>query len=479
MSAPRLRLYQYEYCADCIPVRMLLQHSGVPHEIVNLTPGDPAPVIELTRGKYYQTPVVFDLLSSEAIFQEGAEDQRIARYICALAKLDLFPRELAGVQEVVTRYIQREVAPTASKICFAYGEQWLKTNVERGLVRRHNERKFGEGCMEQWRESVTKLIEEFFVKLHPLVRMLVQSPFLLGDRVTYADYALAGVIGNYLYSGATTIPSEWVMLSAWYDKVKAGKFEDQWNPDTASAGGAEESAATEEAVDLKDLEAVVGELKMRAGRKALDAGCGHGHAGLYLAGLGLDVTLCDVSADMIDQVVLCAAEKELKISIQQHAPEQMPYGDGTFDLVVCLDAARRFNAPEPFMKETARVLKMYGYAVIVDQAGLEDHPEANQWMDELERLRNPAHVRFVRQSEWKRWAEQYGLRVTRSEVRQVKMENFNRYLSRANMTPENRQKAMEHVARAPTAAREVFKIGQNEGVIFWTIRRLVFVAGKI
>jgi glutathione S-transferase len=57
MDTPaRLRLYQYVMSPYCIPIELVLRHSGIPYDVVNLHVGDPAPVIQLTKGDYYQVP---------------------------------------------------------------------------------------------------------------------------------------------------------------------------------------------------------------------------------------------------------------------------------------------------------------------------------------------------------------------------------------------------------------------------------------
>src|SRR3984885_4609184 len=107
MDTPaRLRLYQYVYSPYCIPINLLLQHSGIPHETVDLNVGDPRPVIRLTKGEYYQVPVLEDLFSHEVIYDKSPSGDDVPRYIESLAPLmGLFSAEVDGANKIMLPYI--------------------------------------------------------------------------------------------------------------------------------------------------------------------------------------------------------------------------------------------------------------------------------------------------------------------------------------------------------------------------------------
>jgi ubiquinone/menaquinone biosynthesis C-methylase UbiE len=99
---------------------------------------------------------------------------------------------------------------------------------------------------------------------------------------------------------------------------------------------------------------------------------------------------------MLEQAKKLAAEKGVKIDFREHPAEKLPYEDNTFGLVTCRVAAHHFSSPEMFIRESARVLKTYGYLVLIDGTVPDDHVEAHEWMDTVERLRDPSHVRSSR-----------------------------------------------------------------------------------
>lgn len=481
---PRIRLYQYARSPFCIPIELMLRHSGLGYELVNLNNCEPSPVVLLTHGQYYQVPVIEDLLSREIIWDKGANGLDVARHIDAIARTNLFPAEHAGVQEILTRYIEHECEDAGFRIGDSYYESWIKTDLERGLFVRHKERKFGTGCLEQWKRDVVALTTNFYGVLKPFEHILSKAAFLLGDRPTYTDYALCGVIGNFLDCGVTSLPTEFVMLSAWYARMKAGEFpktlDDIQIASQEQFGKLSDRYGVKHILsDVEDVQEALKPLNLRAGRKALDIATGGGHTAVYLASLGMDVTASDVTPQMLQRTGELAVARGVKVTLKEHTAEALPYEDSAYDLVTCRMAPHHFSEPEKFIAEVGRVLKMYGYLVLIDPVSLDDHPEGGAWLNEMEKLRDPSHVRFIRPSEWRHWCGLAGLTVRECKISSLKIPDLNWYLDVDNTSEENRKKIMEMVARAPGSIREVYRIGQEEGKIVFHLPRMTLVAGKV
>jgi ubiquinone/menaquinone biosynthesis C-methylase UbiE/glutathione S-transferase len=486
MDTPaRLRLYQYTYSPFCIPIELLLRHSGLTFDVVNLNVGDPTPVIQLTKGECYQVPVLQDLFSHEVIFDKSPDGMDVPRYIDNLAPLlRLFPTEVEGIHRVLLHYIENECESWGFKACDANWDRWIKNDVERGLLRRHKERKFGVGCLDAWKRDLKSIVAGFHNCIQPFEMILNKTPFLTGERPVFADYALVGVIGNFLFPGNTSLPENCLMLESWYTKMRAGNFRtdldatqlasaDQFDAQAGNYGKSHILA------DVADVEKAIAELKLRANTDALDVATGNGHTAIYLAKQGFRVMASDVSTGMLNQAMKLAADQGVNIDFREHPAEKLPYPDNSFGLVTCRVAAHHFSDPQAFVRETSRVLRTYGYLAIIDTTVPDDHVEAAQWMDTLERLRDPSHVKFVTPNSWRKWCADCGLTVTKVEVQPLKQPDLNWYFNVANTTPENRKKVLEMIAKAPAAVRELFKLGQEDGKIVWYWRRLTFVAGKI
>jgi 2-polyprenyl-3-methyl-5-hydroxy-6-metoxy-1,4-benzoquinol methylase len=485
MSDPRICLYQYAHSPFCIPIALILEHGQIPHEIVDVPLCDPRQILELTHGQYYQAPVIADLVTREVLWESGPESSDIARYLAALAtELHLFPEDRHGLQDLLTRYIENDLEAVGFKICDSEHELWLKNEVERGLLRRHKERKFGLGCLEEWKKNQPALIQRFHQLLAPLDHMLGNDPFLLGENPTYADYALYGVITNFLYPKTTRLDDGFINTAAWYARMKNGQFPNLLN--SIQLAAKEQFGAQSEHYgkghileNVDDVKKAISDLKIRPGRKALDIACGTGHTGLHLASTGLDVTLCDISPEMLERAREQAEERGLKVTLNEHTAEKLPYPDQSFDLVTCRVAAHHFSNPQAFLAEAARVLKVYGYLLIIDGTVSDDQPEAENWLHQVEKLRDPSHHRFIRPRQWKEWTEANNLRVVKSMIEPLKMPDLQWYFTAADTSPENRKKVLELVSRAPQSARDLFKISVEEGKIVWWWQRLTFLAGKL
>src|SRR5580658_10056293 len=257
MDTPaRLRLYQYPYSPYCISIELILRHSDIPYEVVDLPTCDPTQVIQLTKGEYYQVPVIEDLFTHDVIYDRSPSGDDVPRYILGIAPLiNLFPPKVQGLQQILVSYIENDCEAWSFKICDAYCDRWLKNDLERGLLRRHKERKFGAGCIEEWGRNINQLIEGFYQKISPFEHILADRPFLTGDHPVFADYALCGVIGNFLYPGVTSLPANCLMLEAWYTKMRSGNIRSSLDPMQLGAGQADgQGGGSHVLADTIDLE---------------------------------------------------------------------------------------------------------------------------------------------------------------------------------------------------------------------------------
>jgi SAM-dependent methyltransferase len=98
------------------------------------------------------------------------------------------------------------------------------------------------------------------------------------------------------------------------------------------------------------------ELLPPPGRRTLDLGCGEGRLARDLKAIGHDVVAVDLSPTMV------AAAKELDPDLEIHltSADDLPFEDGSFDLVAAFMSLQDMDDPDGAIREAARVLASGG-----------------------------------------------------------------------------------------------------------------------
>jgi glutathione S-transferase len=215
---PGVTLVQHPVSPFCIAIRCLLEAAGASFTIHDTALWDRRAVITLTGGDYYSIPVLVDAdrLPAVVVYEVREEGQDIARYVDAKYGLGVFPEDQAGLHEIVIQYVEGQIEDVGFRLNDAYFLLGLPDVVERTMYIRHKERKFGPGCVQQWRDQAPALRARLAEVLAPLDTMLGRAPFLFGQRPVFADYILYGVLGNYLYSGDNKLPGGLKHLARWH-----------------------------------------------------------------------------------------------------------------------------------------------------------------------------------------------------------------------------------------------------------------------
>lgn len=212
-----LELIQFPASPYCIAQRRILEFSGAKFKITNIPSVDRGVVWKLTKQRYYQVPVLRD--GTNVVFETDDNSQVIAKYLNEKLRLNLFPREWLGVQDLLWRYFENEIEGIAFKLNDVYWEEQVPPKQRLAFVR-HKERKFGRGCLEQWQRSQEAFLSELEEKLLPCEEMLLGRDFLLDPaRPLFVDFDLFGMLGNFLYSGHYSLPVAHQKLAHWHKRM--------------------------------------------------------------------------------------------------------------------------------------------------------------------------------------------------------------------------------------------------------------------
>lgn len=131
----------------------------------------------------------------------------------------------------------------------------------------------------------------------------------------------------------------------------------------------------------------------------LDVAAGTGHIARLLAPSVRGVVALDATAAMLATGKAQAEAAFLKnIIFTRGDAAALPFLDESFDVVVNRFALHHFEDPARPLGEMVRCLRAAGRIAVADMVGDED-PGVAEFMDELERLRDPSHTRMLRASE--------------------------------------------------------------------------------
>ncbi len=149
-----------------------------------------------------------------------------------------------------------------------------------------------------------------------------------------------------------------------------------------------------------DLDLMAASALLAEDAVVLDAGCGAGHASLALAPRASCVLACDFTRAMLDQLNALATQRRVQNVVAQIADvENLPYMSHCVDLVVTRFSAHHWLHPERALAECRRLLKPNGALLISDIMAREDYAQ-DTFLQAIELLRDPSHVRDYRLSEW-------------------------------------------------------------------------------
>lgn len=163
--------------------------------------------------------------------------------------------------------------------------------------------------------------------------------------------------------------------------------------------------------------------------RALDLGCGGGHVSFTLAGHVGAITAYDLSDAMLATVAGEAAKRGIaNLDTRQGAVEALPFPDASFDLVATRYSAHHWHDVPKALNEAYRVLKPGGAFVVMD-AIAPDAVVCDTFVQTIEMLRDPSHVRDYSVREWLAMMETAGFRCGEPKRRRVHLE-FQSWIAR-------------------------------------------------
>jgi len=171
--------------------------------------------------------------------------------------------------------------------------------------------------------------------------------------------------------------------------------------------------------------------------RALDVGTGAGALAFALAPIVREV----VGVDRVPELLALARERAAafdNVTFVEGDATALPFEDFSFDLTGTLRALHHIARPEIVLSELARVTRLGGRVLVVDQLGPVDPLEALE-LDRFERARDPSHTRLLPETDLRTLFETNRLVLVR-EKRETEYRNLDEYLDLAGCEADEKER---------------------------------------
>jgi SAM-dependent methyltransferase len=147
------------------------------------------------------------------------------------------------------------------------------------------------------------------------------------------------------------------------------------------------------------------------------------------------------------------------IEFRQGDVEHLDFADASFDLVVSRFAAHHFPHPQRAVRELARVLKPVGAFLLVDVVSPVE-PAVDTFLNAVELLRDPSHVRDHSIDQWRAMFEVAGLRFEALGGWPLRLE-FKSWVERMETPPAAVAQIRALLDVAPKEVREALAVEED------------------
>jgi SAM-dependent methyltransferase len=227
----------------------------------------------------------------------------------------------------------------------------------------------------------------------------------------------------------------------------------------------------------EDLDQLVTWGRAVAPRRVLDLATGGGHTALAFAALARELTAMDVTEPMLRAARGLLGERGIAhVRFVAGDVARLPFADNAFEVVTCRLAAHHFADLGPAVREVQRVLRPGGSFLVEDILGHDD-AELAAFITEVERRRDPSHLRAYRAAEWKALLRGAGLTVMDSVVLS-KSRPWDDWIRRMRMTDAARDALESFIRTAPARCREAFAFHLGDRIESFADRLLLLRADR-
>jgi ubiquinone/menaquinone biosynthesis C-methylase UbiE len=230
--------------------------------------------------------------------------------------------------------------------------------------------------------------------------------------------------------------------------------------------------------DLEDLDLLFTGLALVPAHRVLDVATGGGHTAAALSERSGRVVASDLTPSMLREARLLAAERRAdNVLFAAADAEALPFRDAAFDRVTCRIAPHHFPDVRCALSEMVRVTRPGGRIGIIDSV-VPCELSLDAFLNGVEKVRDPSHVRSYRVEEWLEFLGEAGLLLLQA-ASLWKTHAFPEWVARTGRPKEVQREVETIFLSAFPLARETYRIRTDEGrVVSYTDEKAIFVAKK-
>ena len=212
----------------------------------------------------------------------------------------------------------------------------------------------------------------------------------------------------------------------------------------------------------------------------LDIATGAGHTALAFAPHVQSVVAYDLTGAMLAETAKNAAQRGLtNVATKQGPAETLPFAAAEFDIVTVRLASHHFADNAAAVREMARVTKHSGRVAVVDNYGPEDE-DLDAQLQNIEKLRDPSHVRSYRLSAWRTFLHNAGLTIQREVTghytESKRGMDFDDWVLRSKTPPERAAELRRLFTAASPNLRDLLTIQQDGDAIWFRLPQVTIIA---
>jgi len=231
-------------------------------------------------------------------------------------------------------------------------------------------------------------------------------------------------------------------------------------------------------MDPDDREILISKLSLDPSHAVLDVATGGGHTAVAISSKVRAVIASDITPEMLREARTLARENgRPNIDFVAADAECLPFRAGSFDRVTCRIAPHHFPDVRASISESVRVVKPGGLVGIIDSIVPED-PALDAFLNGIEKVRDPTHVRSYRVEEWVSFLQEAGVALLHVSCA-WKEHPFREWVSRTGRDEAVQREVEEMFLGAFPRAREFFRVRVEGGrVASYSDEKGIFVGRK-